>query len=897
MRKNKKDLSQETFDFFPAVGEWPIGYYKDLNNLGQFWHKTVKGMDIETKGLNPYDAKVMILSVGVSPEHGISFSSYCRNGWNEMDLERFKMELENPNNILCGQNIKYDINWIAIKTGINVKAMLFDIQFAQYLLDENDRTNSLEGNIKRAYISNPEMFEDLKDYKSLVDRDNLDGQHKDDLLLYNNRDADASKRLYNYYVPKLIEGGYDKLMGTASLVLPVLSKMETRGVYLDKEWALKTQDKLFTDLVKLRYSMCEIAKTSFKPESPQQLASVLFGKLRFTPTNYTDSGQASTTSEAMGYLVDQAVTEDQNKFLDAIIQYKKQMKLLTTYYQPIERWTKYDGRVHANYSLGRYETEEGSGGTVTGRLSCREPNLQNIPRGKEHRGMFRATDGYTLLDGDFCISPDTRILTANLEWRFARELTEGEELIGFDEYGLVNNPRKFRSSIIQRLERKKLPCLEIQTDKGKTVVSEEHSFLVMCSLSSGGYGLRWIKAKDLIVGAQIGYVCDTWSFDETREAGYVAGFMDGEGWCSDTVVGFGQNPNKALTEVLKNINKLGYAFKLSSTRNKSGLEQWRICGLTNTWKFIGSIRPARLLENSRCLWENRRTWSMERRVATVLDIKHIGVQEVVALQTSTKTFISDGMLSHNSQLELRVAAFLSQEPVMMEAFENNLDIHTAVMSDLTGMPYDEIEARRNKDEKVKNDRVAIKRVNFGILYGVQARRLQRLLRIELGINQELAYCKELIRKWLSRYSKVADWLNTQKVQAVAYKYVRMPLGQSRRLPEASFDRTKEAAHALSQATNFPIQSFASWICLIGLILLQGYIDTHTHLFEAFIIMQVHDSVTMEVKLISNLVTLENIKVDVKKIMEVETLNYIRNVFGINFNVPLVFDIELKERWS
>ena len=651
MKRKSNNLTQETFDFFPAVGEWPIGYYKDLNSLGSYWHKTVKGMDIETKGLNPYDAKVMILSVGVSPDHGVSLSSYCRNGWNEMDLERFKIELENPNNILCGQNIKYDVNWIAIKTGINVKAMLFDIQFAQYLLDENDRTNSLEGNIKRAYISNPEMFEDLKDYKSLVDRDNLDGQHRDDLLLYNNRDADASRRLYNYYVPKLIDGGYDKLMGTASLVLPVLSKIETRGVYLDKEWAYKTQTRLFDNLVKLRYSMCEIAQTSFKPESPQQLASVLFGKLRFTPTNYTDSGQASTTAEAMGYLVDQATTEDQNKFLDAILQYKKEMKLLTTYYQPIEKWTRYDGRVHANYSLGRYENEEGSGGTVTGRLSCREPNLQNIPRGKEHRGMFRATTGYTLLDGDF------------------------------------------------------------------------------------------------------------------------------------------------------------------------------------------------------------------------------------------------------SQLELRVAAYLSQDPRMMEAFQNNLDIHTAVMSELTGIPYEEIEARRNTDEKIKMSRVAFKEVNFGIFYLMSAKRLQRSLRTKSNIYKTVEECQEYIKQWFAKFWKAKEWIDTIKVQAVAYKYVRMPLGQIRRLPEASFDRTREAAHAMSQACNFPVQSFASWICLIGLILLQGYIDTHTHLFEGYIIMQVHDSVTMEIKLISNLVTLENIKADVKKIMEVETLNYIRNVFGINFNVPLVFDIEIKDRWS
>lgn len=652
MKRKQNNLSQETFDYFPALKEWPTGYRKDLDYISEFRNR-IKGFDTETKGLSPFRSDVMILSVGLCDEPKFAGSTYCRNGWNEKDFLKLKEVLENPNNILVGHNIKYDVNWIAVKTGIEVKAMLFDTMFAQYLLDENVKPNDLDSAIKRASWeahshNRDEEWIDLRQYKDEVDRENLDGQHKDDLLLYQNQDADASRRLYNYFVPKLKEGGYDKLMATASMVLPVLSKMETRGVYLDKEWAYKTQSKIFSRMVEIRYRMCENIGNPFDPDSPKSLGLVLYKNLGFSPTKFTKTGQPSTDSEAIGYLVEQAINERQQTFITEILEYKKQMKLLTTYYQPIERWTRYDGRVHATYSLGRFENEEGSGGTVTGRLTCKEPNLQQIPRGKEHRGMFRATEGYTLLDGDF------------------------------------------------------------------------------------------------------------------------------------------------------------------------------------------------------------------------------------------------------SQLELRVAAFLSQEPVMMEAFLNNLDIHTAVMSDLTGIPYDEIEARRNTDPKIKNDRVAIKRVNFGILYGVQARRLQRLLRIELGINQELEYCKTLIKEWLTRYARIAKWLENQKLQAVAYGHITMPLGQKRRLPNASFDRTKEAAHALSQATNFPVQSLASWICLIGLRLLDDYFQNHN--IDGHIIMQVHDSVTAEVRT-SNLSELNNIKVDVKKIMEVETLNYLRDVFGIIFNVPLVFDIEIKERWS
>ena len=644
MKRKVNNLNQQTLDIFQPLEVWPEGYHKFIWPH-TFLKSAIYGMDIETEGLSPYHKNARIISVGISPKEKIAYSTYTLNEKDEESLENFAILLADPNVILSGHNIKYDANWIAQKFGITIKCMLFDTMFAQYLIDENIESNSL------GYLT--EQYEDLKGYKDKVDRKKLNLMAKDDLLLYQCKDADGSRRLYDYFVPQLKKGGYDKLMTTASMVLPVLSKMETRGVHLDKEYANKTKDKLFKELVSSRYTMAEILDSPFDPDSYKSLGEALYKTLGFTPTKFTPTGSPSTDGEAISYLVDQATDQKQNAFIDEILGYKKKVKLITTYYQPIERWTEYDGRVHTDYSLGKQNNDEAVGGTVTGRLSSRNPNLQNIPRGREHRGMFKATEGYTLLDGDF------------------------------------------------------------------------------------------------------------------------------------------------------------------------------------------------------------------------------------------------------SQLELRVAAFLSQEPIMMDAFLNNLDIHSAVMADLTGEDYAYIEASKEKNEKVKGDRVAIKRVNFGILYGVQARRLQRLLRIELGIQQDLDYCRQLISDWLIRYTKVAEWLEKQKIQASVYKFVDMPLGQRRRLPEASFDKTREAFHAMSQATNFPIQSFASWICLIGLVILDNYFQNDPYI-DGHIIMQVHDSVTAEIKLIDkrgNPTDLERIKIDVKQIMEREVLNYLKEVFGINFNVPLVFDTKISERWN
>jgi len=653
--KKTNDQLQDTFNFFPSLNKWPEGYNNFIPNLYDYVNFDTKvfGMDIETEGLNPFDKSRFIKSIAVSPSDGIAYSTPVNSDADIDSIKNFIRLCEDSTVILVGHNIKFDINWITIKLGIEVKCMLFDTMFAQYLLDENIESNSLDELVKK-YL--PEW--EHKDYKDSIDRTKLDQMSSDDLLIYNCKDADASRRLYDVLVPKLKQQGLDKLMITSSMILPILSKMETNGVYLDKEYAYKTQTKLFKELVSLRYRMSEIAKGTVNPDSPKEIGNTLFKKLGFIPTNFTPSGQASTSSETLGYLMDQADTEDKNLFLNSLMEYKKKVKLLTTYYQPIERWTKYDGRVHANYSLGKRNNEEGSGGTVTGRLSCSNPNLQQLPRDKEVKGMYAPSPEYILLDGDM------------------------------------------------------------------------------------------------------------------------------------------------------------------------------------------------------------------------------------------------------SQLELRVAAFLSQEPVMIDAFNKGLDIHTAVMSDLQGIPYENIQQilanpKCEEYEKTKNDRVAIKRINFGILYGVQAQRLQRLLRIELGISVDLEYCEGIIKKWLARYARISSWIKNQKLHAINFGWVEMPVGQRRRLEDASFE-TGEGRRALRQATNFPVQSLASWICLIGLKLLDDYFTEIKFFVDAHIIMQVHDSVTCEIKFDlfkDNLIYLENIKIDVKRIMEVETVKYIKEVFDIDFNVPLVFELEYKHRWD
>jgi len=626
---------------------WPNGYEEGTHNLID---SKVFGFDLETKGLSPYDPNVYIISFALSPEEKKANCCIMQHGntlAQPYDLMSLVRILTNKDVILVGHNVKYDINWIRVKMGIDVKCMLFDTLYAQYLCNENLPDNSL-GTISSG-------FQDLQGYKDLVDRGNLELAAKQDVLIYNGRDADACRRLFPMYGKVLKEQGMLRLMQTAMGVLPVLSKMETTGVWIDKKFAANTQKQLFDDMVATKFMLKEVAGVGFNPGSSNNLKHYLYTKLKLPIRKYTKTGEPAVDKEALELaLLDTQYVEDIT-FIRGCLKWSKLTKLLSTYYDPIEKWTAYDGRVHTTYSMGKQRSIGGDGGTVTGRLGSNNPNLQNITRGSEHRGMFAATPGYSFFDGDF------------------------------------------------------------------------------------------------------------------------------------------------------------------------------------------------------------------------------------------------------SQLELRVAAFLAQEPVMMKAFEEGQDIHTAVMSDMRNIPYnDMVQMLKDKSlpnyQELKNDRVAIKRINFGILYGVQAQRLQNLIWMELGIQWELDKCKYLIDDWLRKYQHIDKWIKLQHYTAISKGFVTMPLGQKRRLPEASF-KTAEGRRALRQATNFPVQSFASWICLIGMMLLDEYFSDLTRQgINARLLLQVHDSLSGEIET-KDPVLLEQIRQDVQRIMEQDTVLFIKDTFGVEFSVPLLFETSIGERWS
>jgi DNA polymerase-1 len=231
-----------------------------------------------------------------------------------------------------------------------------------------------------------------------------------------------------------------------------------------------------------------------------------------------------------------------------------------------------------------------------------------------------------------------------------------------------------------------------------------------------------------------------------------------------------------------------------------------------------------------------------------------------------------------SQLELRVAAFLSQDQKLIQAYKDGQDFHRVVASQIFSIPPEQV---------TKQQRHIAKYVDFGILYGRGAKSLAE----GWSAGQDLAsdaltkdvwtvkMAQQFIDKMMEQFPDLHRWMMSQQSKVIEDHFIVTPFGRRRRFPFIARDNAYEIQR---QAINFPVQSVASDICQLGLVRL------HTLLLpeRAFIISTVHDSVLMEVR-----------KDCVEETATLASLVLEYPPPQLNFNVPLKVDIAIGPNWG
>ncbi|MGQ9654688.1 MAG: DNA polymerase I, partial [Thermodesulfobacteriota bacterium] len=182
-----------------------------------------------------------------------------------------------------------------------------------------------------------------------------------------------------------------------------------------------------------------------------------------------------------------------------------------------------------------------------------------------------------------------------------------------------------------------------------------------------------------------------------------------------------------------------------------------------------------------------------------------------------------------SQVELRILAHLSQDPILMEAFHRGEDIHARTAAEIFGVSPETITEQMRREAKV---------IVFGIVYGMSAFGLAR----ELGVEPKVA--EAYIEGYFQRYRGVRDYLDRIVEGAREKGYVETLMGRRRYVPEISSSNRAVRRFAERAAINTPIQGTAADLIKKAMISIQGQLEARA--LATRMLLQVHDELLLEV---------------------------------------------------
>ena len=217
-----------------------------------------------------------------------------------------------------------------------------------------------------------------------------------------------------------------------------------------------------------------------------------------------------------------------------------------------------------------------------------------------------------------------------------------------------------------------------------------------------------------------------------------------------------------------------------------------------------------------------------------------------------------------SQIELRIIAELSKDPVMLESFQKGEDIHKATAARVFNVSLEEVNREQRSQAKT---------VNFGIIYGVSAFGLAE----QTGLSRKEA--KELIDAYYTTYPVLKQYMEDQIQKAREQGFVETIFGRRRYLKDINSRNHVVKSHAERNAVNAPIQGSAADIIKIAMINLQKELKKN---FKTKMLLQIHDELIFDVPKDE----LEKIKPFIKNTME----------SAIKLSVPLIVDIGVGDNW-
>ncbi len=417
------DISSENYETIldeEALNRWA----QILREAGEF------AFDTETDSLDNLSARLVGMSFAAKAGH----AAYVPIGHDYLDapdqllteqvLRVMKPILEDEKIRKIGQNLKFD-RGIMENYGVELHGITFDTMLESYVLNSVAGRHDMDSLADRHLNYKTTTFEDIagKGKKQLT----FNQIPLEEAANYAAEDADITLLLHQALYPQL-EAEKSLLHVYQDIempLVPVLSRMERTGVLIDANVLAAQSVELTARLDELEKQAFAIAGEEFNLSSPKQLQTILFEKLNLPVVKKTPGGAPSTNEEVLEELA------DNHELPRVILEHRSLSKLKTTYTDKLPLMVDpKTRRVHTSYHQAV---------TATGRLSSRDPNLQNIPvrtdEGRRIRQAFIARDGYCIMAADYSqielrimahLSQDKGLLKAFAEGKDIHRATAAE---------------------------------------------------------------------------------------------------------------------------------------------------------------------------------------------------------------------------------------------------------------------------------------------------------------------------------------------------------------------------------------------------------------------------------------------------------------------------------------
>lgn len=445
--------------------------------------------DTETMGLYPYEPGKELVSIAFSDQAGTAEVLYLGPKADPVPVDpneplgaQIEWLLTSPLVKIRGANFKYDLVWIAEKLGIECTNFRFDTALTGSLVDEN-RSNGLDSHAKA--MSRIGGYADP--FNATYDKDKMEEVPLDALLPYAGGDVDAVMQIADVLKEELLEDGelarfYVKVLHPAARAF---ERIERRGVVVDREKYEKLSDDLAVEIkqneqlamsllpgrMKAKYhdKIAEQVSRGKSPLTPAIMKDFFFGPigLGLKPKMVTEkTGEPST---ARAHLRMFAEVPEAMAMCDALEALNSAGKTKSTFVDGFLKHLRADGRLHPTYMLfhgGFNDDEDDESGTVSGRLSAKDPPIQVTPKKTKHakriRECFTAPPGFSVLQVDYvqgelkvvaCIAPEPTMLNAYQQGLDLHAVTGAqlikmpfEQFLAMKECGEVSKEALFAST-------------------------------------------------------------------------------------------------------------------------------------------------------------------------------------------------------------------------------------------------------------------------------------------------------------------------------------------------------------------------------------------------------------------------------------------------------------------